>query len=76
MPKNEKSVDGKSGLESVRSRPLPPLTEREEQKAAFLQEVREASRESRALIGEAIRKAVREALDEPSGKGASAKNKK
>lgn len=53
----------------IGGRPLPPMTPKErERQEKFLAEVREASKESRVRIGEAIKDAVREALEAAKGK--------
>lgn len=56
--------DRRYGPNQIGGRPLPPLTpEEKERHEKFLAEVREASKESRVRIGEAIREAVREGLE-------------
>ena len=58
------SRDRRYGPNQIGGRPLPPLTpEEKERHEKFLAEVREANKESRVQIGDAIKKAVHEALE-------------
>ncbi len=64
MTTKRRSRDRRYGPNQIGGRPLPPLTpEEKERHEKFLAEVREASKESRVRIGEAIKKAVHEALE-------------
>ena len=66
------SRDRRYGPNQIGGRPLPPLTlEEKERHEKFLAEVREANKESRVRIGEAIKQAVREALQAAKEKSGS-----
>ena len=57
------SRDRRYGHNQIGGRPLPPLTpEEKERHEKFLAEVREANKESRVRIGQAIKEAVQDAL--------------
>lgn len=65
MATTRSGQDRKYGPSQFGGRRLPPLTpEERERHEKILAEVREASKESRVRIGEAIRQAVHEALEE------------
>ena len=66
------SRDRRYGPNQIGGRPLLPLTpEEEERREKFWAEVREASKESRVRIGEAIREAVREGLEAAGAESSS-----